>query len=118
MTKEMTNKSINVRFDKVVRLGYARVQHLFALDSRAGYNSGVYGWNSDFYIIDNVAISTGYRPTGNIKVSNNKELNNLIDKLDNQAYEINKNYNDTWEIKHDKLKALQNELIDYINTKY
>ncbi len=42
------------------------------------YTRGIYGWNADIYTFGDIALSTGYRPFGNIKLKSNviKDLEN------------------------------------------
>lgn len=49
----------------VVKFGYCEIPYILRMREPIAFNSGVYGWNCDFYDIgDNVVICTGYRPTG------------------------------------------------------
>lgn len=46
-------------------VGYCELQNLFHYQNAVAYTSGVYGWNSDIYLLNgNTYISTGYRPCG------------------------------------------------------
>ena len=49
----------------VAVFGYCELQALLRLESPIAYNSGVYGWNCDYYEISpTTVICTGYRPHG------------------------------------------------------
>ena len=62
MKMKMTrNQLANLPVDKIVTAGYCDLQHLLSGVDPSGYNSGVYGWNYDVYVIDNICILTGYR---------------------------------------------------------
>ena len=57
--KEMMNESL------CYAVGYAELQYLFRFESPVAYTAGIYGWNSDIYLLKgNTYISTGYRPCG------------------------------------------------------
>lgn len=57
--REMTTESV------CYAIGYADLQNVLAFHNAVAYTSGVYGWNSDIYLLQgNTYISTGYRPCG------------------------------------------------------
>ena len=57
--KEMMNESL------CYAVGYGDLQNLFRFENPVAYTCGVYGWNSDIYLLkNNTYISTGYRPCG------------------------------------------------------
>ena len=47
---------------KIYSVGYCKAQHLLRYQNIHGYNSGVYGWNYDVYVVGDNVIITGYRP--------------------------------------------------------
>lgn len=61
MKFKTTSKQLKERFRKVIRLGYCQAQRLFPERMAQFYNAGVYGWNYDGIVVDNVLIVTGYR---------------------------------------------------------
>lgn len=68
MKKRTTKKYIMALENKIVEVGYCDLQHLLAYVNPDYYTAGVYGWNSDVYLLGNgIAIVTGYRPFGNVK---------------------------------------------------
>ena len=70
------------------------------------YNAGVYGWNYDAYVLDNVTIITGYRPfKTDIEVSFD-----LCNKYNNKALEVTKN-NTNYEVIKNELELLLNEFL-------
>lgn len=72
-------KDLKSRFSNIIVAGYCDLQDLLSLESATFYNSGIYGWNFDGYIVDNeTIIITGYR--------------NLNGNLRN--YEITRKYNE------------------------
>lgn len=64
---KLTMREVKESSKNVIKLGYCEANALLSPLKRNGYTSGVYGWNSDIYYVGNVAISTGYRPFGNIR---------------------------------------------------
>lgn len=68
MKKQTTKKYIMALENKIVKVGYCELQHLLAYVDPDYYTAGVYGWNSDVYLLsEGIAIVTGYRPFGNVK---------------------------------------------------
>ena len=60
-----TKKDIKNRGNKVLKLGYCKLQNLLGhYVEPFAYSSGTYGWSCDYYNIDGVIISTGYDPIG------------------------------------------------------
>lgn len=76
----VTKKQVINGFTTIIRLSYCSAQFLLRYCTPIYYTySNIYGWRSDIYIIsDNIAISTGYAPFGNIS----------------PAYDIVKDYDD------------------------
>ena len=97
MKIKTTQKEIKNRFKKIVCVGYADLQHLLSYESPICYTIRREGWASDIYIFDDIAISTGYAPFGNIKV-----------KYDITARKIVEN----WDIKHDTKVKKVNKLLE------
>lgn len=57
--REMTREALTYA------VSYADLQNLFRFENPVAYTCGVYGWNSDIYLLKgNTYISTGYRPCG------------------------------------------------------
>ena len=96
MKIKTTQKEIKNRFKKIVCVGYADLQHLLSYESPICYTIRREGWASDIYIFDDIAISTGYAPFGNIKA-----------KYDITARKIVEN----WDIKHDTKVKKVNKLL-------
>ena len=69
MKTQTTEKAIMGAFDNVIRVGYCDMQSALTWREPNFYTSGVYGWNSDVYVINsNTVIVTGYRPFGNVEL--------------------------------------------------
>jgi hydrogenase maturation factor len=82
---KLTKKQIIDNFPTVIKASYCSMQNLLHLKNASFYTgSKTYSWTSDIYVInDNVAISTGYQPIGNVKT--NCEL---LKQYDDQAAKI------------------------------
>ncbi len=101
-----TNKAIKERYP-VITIGYCDLQNLLSCRERDFHTSGIYGWNSDIYIVpyDNgthkVAISTGYRPIKEINPSHE-----LIKTYEQRARDIKRG-----DLRWDEKKVLIDDLL-------
>lgn len=70
MVKELTRNDIYamVGANNVISIPNCELQNLLFFENRIGYNSGMYRWNYDVYLIDNICICTGDRPTLGVSV--------------------------------------------------
>lgn len=70
--------------ERTIVLGYCEYQELInsLYDYKIGYNSGVYGWNYDAYMVgNNVYITTGYnRPFSEVKNDLTKKVRELLNE--------------------------------------
>lgn len=65
MKCKTTAKAIRENYgSRILSVGYCDAQALLRYESPFAYSAGTYGWNCDYYDIDGVCISTGYRPIG------------------------------------------------------
>lgn len=56
-------------YRNIIKVGYCDMQDALKWREPNFYTAGVYGWNSDVYVIDNdTVIVTGYRPFGNMEL--------------------------------------------------
>ena len=94
-----TRKSIMNRY-RCVAIGYCDAYYLLHGFYPTYYTSGVYGWNADVYIINGVAIVTGYRPFGT------KLSYGLVDRLNHQAKKA---------VEADDLEALEEIRTEFLN---
>ena len=108
MKLKTTKTAIKKGYYNIISIGYCDLQNLLSYKNAFAYNAGVYGWNCDFYDVDGVCISTGYRP-----------LNDVNTKFD---YEIVRRYeNEARSIKSDicdyetKVKLMNELLIKFVN---
>ena len=67
MKTKVTKKQIMSNFTEIMEVDYCVIQSLLNHFSPQYYTSGVYGWNADIYIIDEMVIVTGYRPFGTFR---------------------------------------------------
>lgn len=71
-------------YENVIKVGYCDLQDALKWREPNFYTAGVYGWNSDVYVIDyDTVIVTGYRPFGNIELPRE-----VIDALNKCAVSI------------------------------
>ena len=59
----LTKKDVlRITRGNVYSIGYCKAQYLLMFTHKVGYNSGIYGFNYDVYIVGDDTIITGYRP--------------------------------------------------------
>lgn len=68
MKERTTMKHIKQNYKKIINVGYCELQNFLKHETPKYYTAGVYGWNADIYVFGDVALVTGYRPFGNIKI--------------------------------------------------
>ena len=69
MKTKITKKAIMSAYRNVIKVGYCDLQDALKWREPNFYTAGVYGWNSDVYVIDwETVIVTGYRPFGNMEL--------------------------------------------------
>ena len=102
MKYKTTLKAIRNNYNNVIRIGYCDAVDLLAFRRPVAYNSGVYGWNCDLYDFGDVAICTGYRPTGNIRPAYQ-----TVRKYEEKARIIAR----SWDIDLDEKKTLLDDLL-------
>ena len=104
---KLTKKEVLNNY-KCYEVGYCELQYLLHYKNAVGYTSGVYGWNADIYIFDNIALVTGYRPFG-------QEIDHaLARKYEQKAMKIADNYKLTYEQRKRKINNLLNKFIEEI----
>ena len=70
MKLKATQKAVKEGYRNIIKIGYCNLQYLLYYKSPIAYTNGIYGWNADIYEIGGgVAISTGYRPFGDINAN-------------------------------------------------
>ena len=113
-----TAKAIKESYRKCYSAGYCDLQFLLSRIEPLYYHAGVYGWDYDVYIIDDVAIFTGYRyPSSGIKhipyevaEKYDKYAKKIID-----ANHVDANHGNKYDFVSDVLKNLINDMITELN---
>lgn len=119
MKTQITRRAAKDYYANVIEIGYCDAQHLLYFCEPAHYTAGIYGWNSDIYTFDGnsgipgdytpayaCAISTGYRPFGNVHPSYQ-----LVDKFDREARDVINNRDITLADKRAMVSNILNEFI-------
>jgi hypothetical protein len=79
MKTKITKKAIMGAYRNVIKVGYCDMQDALKWREPSFYTAGVYGWNSDVYVIDyDTVIVTGYRPFGNVELP--REVIDMLNK--------------------------------------
>lgn len=112
MKVKVTRRQVFDNYCNVISVGYCDLQDLLQFKNANYYTCGIYGWNSDIYDLGNgVALSTGYRPIGNLKASYyhiTKKYNEKAKKVHNQYY----NNKIKYDTRNKKLDKLLNEFVN------
>lgn len=116
-----TAKAIKESYKKCYSAGYCDLQFLLSCTEPLYYHAGVYGWDYDVYIIDDVAIFTGYRyPSSGIKHIP-YEVAEKYDKYAKKIIDANYDYTDfanhsyKYKFVLSVLKNLINDMITELN---
>ena len=109
MKFKTTKKQITNFYNTIIKTGYCSISYLLHYQEPNAYTSGTYGWNTDIYFINNIAISTGYRPFGNISPNYD-----LVDKYEKQARDIVLDYTLSYEHRKELVNALLNDFINEV----
>lgn len=102
MKIKATQKALKANFKKIVCVGYCDLYHLLYYQEPTYYTTRSEGWASDIYIFDNIAISTGYAPFGNIRINYD-----VLREYDENARKIVEN----WGVKYDTKVKKVNKLL-------
>lgn len=79
MKTKTTKRAIMHAYENVIKVYYCDLQDALKWREPDFYTAGIYGWNSDVYVIDyGTVIVTGYRPFGNIELP--REVINTLNK--------------------------------------
>lgn len=111
---KITNKQVKENYKNIISVGYCDLYYLLQGLNARYYNAGVYGWNYDGFEINlNTLIITGYRPIkGNIKTDHK-----TIEKYENKAREIMKNYELDYRMQLIKVEKLREKFIKELTQK-
>ena len=108
MKYKTTQKAIKQHYKNVIAIGYCNAQFLLHYMSPEAYTTRAEGWASDVYVVNyDTAISTGYKPFGNIKPSFD-----LLDYYNETARKIDSSL--PFEDRVKKTAQLLNEFIEKI----
>ena len=107
MNKIKTTKAEMKKNYRILSLGYCDMQYLLNYQNAVAYSSGAYGWVCDYYYINEVVISTGYRPINNKNMIEDYEM---IRKYEKEASSLNHMMN--WEERKEAVNELLFELIE------
>lgn len=106
MKVQITQKTIkNYYGDYIYSVGYCDCWHLTRGIEPFAYNCGVYGWNCDYYEIENVCICTGYRPHG-------KSTHAKTKVFEEQAKKAYNNNNYKYETKLKKIATIRKNWVN------
>lgn len=79
MKTKTTKRAIMHAYENVIKVDYCDLQDALKWREPNFYTAGVYGWNSDVYVIGyGTVIVTGRRPFGNIELP--REVINTLNK--------------------------------------
>ena len=85
-----TQKAMRENNATIIKIYYCDAQSLLKYREPFAYNSGVYGWNCDYYDIDGIIICTGYRPHGKrIDYDIVREYEQKARQIDSTIYDYN-----------------------------
>lgn len=59
---KITKKEIKSRFNKILSVNASSMQSLLKYQEPFAYSAGTYGWDCDYYMVNDLLICTGYRP--------------------------------------------------------
>jgi len=109
MKIKATKKAIKNGYAKIHSIGYCEAEYLLEGISPFAYSSGTNGWSCDYYEIEGVCISTGYKTIG-------EYMNyDLVRKYDNKAKAILGDYSVDYQERKNKVNRLLVELITEVN---
>jgi hypothetical protein len=105
MKLKTTKTQIKNNFVNILSIGYCDIQYLTRFKNPFAYSSGVYGWQCDYYEINNVCLSTGYAPIGQ------KVDYNVLRKYELKAQKILTNYDLDYKTQQKRVNKL---LFDFV----
>lgn len=111
MKFKATKKEMRDNYSKIIGLGYCSLQSLLSHKKPIAYSCGVNGWSCDYYVVDDVLISTGYSPLSHKGLTNiptyeeRERLERLADVI---RYDYGKSY-------EERTKILDQLLLDFVH---
>lgn len=106
MKYKVTKKEIRESGNKVYCVGYCNLQFLLNFHEPFAYSTRAEGWACDYYLINDIIISTGYAPIGR------KTDYSLCREYDKKAEKVRGDYNLTWEQQKETIEALLIEFVE------
>ena len=82
---KITRKEIKGRFNKILSVNAWSMQSLLKYQEPFAYSAGIYGWDCDYYMVNDLLICTGYRPITGKGISIDYDL---LQKYDGKAREV------------------------------
>lgn len=104
MKRKITKKELKKLYPVQIRVGYCNLQTMLVYKEPEYFISSMHGWDCDVYIIDEIAIVTGYRPFGNVLTNYNE-----CHEFDMQALRIIHSFPDY---------STQNIMLDHLCSKF
>lgn len=89
--QKVDKKEMIRNYNKIISLDYCNAYFLLRKERPVAYSHGPYGWECDFYNIDGVLISIGYRP---VKNKNTIKDCDLVKRYEKKAVENKENCGD------------------------
>lgn len=111
MKFKATSKEMRENYHNVIKLGYCEAQTLLSDYEPIAYSTGIYGWNCDYYLVDNVLIVTGYRGMFGCSIPYK-----VVDKYEKKAQNIKHNYDLPYETRKKRINKLLHKFIAEINS--
>ena len=93
----------------IIGLSYCSAQYLLNYQNAFGYSSGVNGWSCDYFLVDNIVISTGY---DYVNSKNTKHSYEMLREYELKAEKISHDYSLPYEEKKNKINQLLSEFIN------
>lgn len=107
---KVSKKEIKEGWRNIVTISYCDAQTLLYYKTPVFYSAGCYGWNCDYYTIDNsTIISTGYSPVEGIR--NHEIVKKYETKAEKVLYGNNK-YKNKQKILDNLINKMIQELIN------
>ena len=110
MKFKTTKKQMQENYHNAIRLGYCEAQTLLSDYEPIAYSSGIYGWNCDYYLIDNLLIVTGYRGMFGRSIPYK-----IVDKYENKASSIKYNYDLDYQTRKTRINKLLHKFIEEVS---
>jgi hypothetical protein len=105
MKFKTTKKAMKENYSTIIGIGYCNAQHLLNFEEPIAYSTRAEGWACDYYVVNNVLISTGYAPIDGIRNYA------LVREYDQKAEKIQYNYDKSYEERKTEIHDLLVEFV-------